>query len=191
MFQIQISGQNADVFTPYNAEFVRRIKNAGGRWNGSSKCWTVPASAVDAVREIMRDVYGRDDVDAGDAVKVRLTFERRASGSYCEPLTIYGHTIAKAYGRDSGAKPGTGVFFVKGKPSSGGSAKNWLSYADEGSVVEIASVQRSLIEAEQLPDGVTMEIVNAETSTIDRDALTAEREKLMARIAEIDNALAE
>ena len=185
MFEVKNNGNTASIYTPYNAEFVRRVKNAGGRWDANEKCWAVPSSAVDAVREIMRDVYGRDDVDAGQTVKVRLTFEDRVHGDFCEPLTIYGHTISRAFGRDSGARAGEGVYFIKGCPISSGSVKNWTSSVEAGSIVEINDAQRSLVETETLPKDITVEIMPSSTE-IDADALNAERARLAARIAEID-----
>lgn len=177
----------ARIYTPYNATFVSRVKTAGGRWDADGKCWTVPADAVEVVRGILRDVYGMDDSPAQDAVRIRLTFAKRVA-EYGAAVTILGHTVSRAYGRDSGARPGDGVYYEAGKPTSGGSAKNWASVVAEGSVVVLAAVPRALLERGDLPDGVTAEIVPA-GPTIDRAALAAERERLAARIAEIDATL--
>ncbi len=52
----------AEVYTPYDAEFVCEIKTIGGaRWDKEKRCWTVSVDKVETVRKIMRDVYGEDD----------------------------------------------------------------------------------------------------------------------------------
>lgn len=178
----------ARVHTPYNADFVARIKTAGGRWDSAAKCWTVSADALDVVRAIMRDVYGMDDNPVRETARVRLTFEARVY-ECCASVTILGHTIARAFGRDSGARVGDGVYYEVGKPGSGGSVKNWISVVEAGSVVVLAAVPTALLDREDLPDGVTAEII--QPATIDRAALVAERERLTARIAEIDALLAD
>lgn len=60
------------LYTPYNAEFVERVKTAGGRWDADAKCWTVRTDALEIVRGIMRDVYGMDDSPARETVRVRF-----------------------------------------------------------------------------------------------------------------------
>ena len=87
--KIKISEGKANIFTPYNAEFVKRIKSIGGaKWNAGDKCWTVPAEAVDAARDIMMDVYGETDIpDGSEKMKLRITAlvdieELRAPVSY-------------------------------------------------------------------------------------------------------------
>lgn len=177
------SGDRINVYTPYNSDFVARVKNAGGRWDSETKCWSIPAEALEVVRAIMRDVYGIDDSNESRTVKVRLTFASEVY-EYCNPVTILGHTVSRAYGRDSGAKPGTGVYFEVGAPKSGGSVKNWTSVVEQGSIVVLSAVPTTLLDRATLPEGVTSEIISP--PAIDRVALSAERERLAQRIKEID-----
>ena len=185
--KIEINGTKALVYTPYNKDFVAQIKGIGNaRWDSAKRAWSVPAECVDQVREIMEAVYGESDVSGCRKVSVRLTFTKRVY-EYCEPVTILGKTIAKAWGRDSGARPGDDVVFVSGKPDSGGSAKNWLSVVPEDSVVVLHNVPEVKL-SEDLPAGVEMEIME---STVNRAALEEEKARLLARIAEIDKLLEE
>ena len=55
--------------------------------------------------------------------------------------------MARAYGRDSGAKIGEGVVFLEGGASSGGSVKNWYTTIKKGSVFEVRDVPRAKAEA--------------------------------------------
>ncbi len=191
-FDITVSGGIAKIVTPYNANFVAKIKMIGGaKWDAGSRCWTVPDTAEQAVRDVMRQVYGRDDLVEGETVSVRLTFAESCV-AVTGPVTIMGHTISRAYGRDSGARPGDDVSFVRGGCKSGGSVANWQSIVEADSVVILGKVSLSMYEAESksLPRGVTCEIIDS-TQMVNRASLEAEKARLLARIAEIDKMLAE
>ena len=190
--KIEISENSALVYTPYNADFVSRIKSSvgGAKWDGTKKAWRIPTTAVDAVRDIMRDIYGEtDEPESTEKVNVRLTFSRSYSRT-CAPITLLGKTVASAFGRDSGAKVGDGVTFVEGAPDSGGSMKNWQTVIPEGSVVVLYDVPKSIVTADRLPECVSFEIEERRPE-IERKDLLEERERLMKRIAEIDALLAE
>lgn len=186
--KIEVLNEKAYVITPYNADFIKAIKGIGGaRWNREHSAWEIPANSIEQAREIMRNVYGEDDLpDTSPRVEVRLSFTKDVTAC-CEAVTIYGKTVARAYGRDSGARPGEDVAFVTGKPTSGGSMKNWTSVVPEGCVVILHNVPEVLL-SQALPEGCTMERVNP--IEINRAALEAERAKLLARLSEIDTLLA-
>ena len=184
-FKITIENERAIIVTPYNADFVSRIKLMNGRWNASQRCWTVPQEAVEDVRSAMREIFGQDDQPVSDAADVVLRFDREISESRAA-VTLLGRTIARAFGRDTGAKPGDDVLFLKGSPKSDGSMKNWLTVIPEGCVVKCLHVPRAALENADLPKGVTVEIEDAH---IDRAALEAEKARLLARLEEIENLL--
>lgn len=185
-FEIKISDGKAAIYTPYNADFVSRIKLLGGRWNPAEKCWTVADFKVEDVRAAMRSIYGQDDRPVSETVDVILTFDKEYY-EYCGPVTILGRTIAAARGRDSGARMGDDVMFLEGEPESGGSVKKWRTVIPAGCVVKLPNLPKTATEECDLPDGVTMEIIG---QNIDREALLSEKEKLLARLAEIDALLA-
>lgn len=191
-FEITIAKGAAQIKTPYNADFVSKIRMVGGaKWDAEKRRWIVPETAVPAVREIMRDVYGRDDLIEGETISVRLTFAETLERTTTSVI-IMGHTISRAYGRDSGANPGDGVSFVQGECFSSGSARNWSSGVKGGSVVIIDKVPIALYEREKdnLPRGVTCEIVKNDYQKSYFE-LKDEKARLLARIAEIDKMLAE
>lgn len=186
-FEIKIENGKAQVFTPYNADFVSRIKLLGGRWNPTQKCWTVNENAVEDVRSAMRNIYGQDDNPVSETVEVILKFNEEIS-IWHGPVTILGRTIASASGRDSGARIGEDVMFLEGAPKSGGSVKNWRTEVPEGCVVKLMSLPKTALDECELPQEVTMEVVGEQ---IDREALKEEKEKLLARLAEINAILGE
>lgn len=185
-FTIKMVDNKAAVYTPYDPAFVSKIKLLGGRWNPAEKCWMVSDYAVDDVRRVMREVYGRDDQPVAETVDVQLVFDKDVD-ELRAPVALLGRIIASASGRDSGASVGADVLFVSGHPTSGGSVKNWRTVVHEGSVVRLPRLPKGAVENPDLPDGVRMEVLGGEA---DRAALEAEKAKLLARIAEIDALLA-
>lgn len=180
--KIEVKEDKAYVFTPYNPDFVKKVKGIGGaRWMSMDKCWRVPADTVDAVRDMMMDVYGESDItDDSEKVTVEIELEEGAS-EYRGPIVIFGKVIASAYGRDSGAKVGEDAVFVKGTPLSGGSMKNWTTIIPGGSIVRIRNVP-----VNALTDDYNYDIIE---ETIDRAALETEKERLLKRLAEIEELL--
>ena len=178
----------AKVFTPYNAEFVARVKNIGGRrWNSAERCWMVPESEIETVRGIMQDIFNEtDQVDDGERVTVKVTFLDDAKANRAS-VTLFGKTLARATGRDSGARVGDDVTLISGNIDSGGSMAHWITIIKEGTVLKVRNVPRAALERETNLN-VTVEIL--EDAGIDRAALVAEKEKLMARLNEIDKLLA-
>lgn len=180
----------AEVYTPYSAEFVAALKRqiGGARWNNSKKCWTVPEEALDAVREIIKSVYGYTDVeDAGRLCTVVLRTTDIVKGER-GPVSLFNRPVARAYGRDSGATVCDGVVFKEGAPESWGSVKWWYTVIPEGCVFEMHHVPEKAIEKESLsPDYEILSITPEEDDS--RKKLLEERERLLARLAEIDKEL--
>lgn len=184
--RINITENKASVYTPYNREFVTKIKTIGGaKWNGEA--WVIPVNAVDDCRKILKDVYGETDLpDTSEKLTVKVTLHRYLAEER-EPIVMFGHTIASAFSRDSGARVESGVRFVSGKPESGGSRKNWETYIPEGCVFIIEGVSKERFEQEKEKYKADFEVM--ENSVIDRASLLEEREKLLARISEIEKLL--
>lgn len=185
--RVNIDNDKAAVYTPYNRTFVQKIKTIGGaRWNGEA--WVIPANALDVCRNIMKDVYGETDLpDESEKITVKVTL-RETLAEEREPVVMFGHTIASAFGRDTGAKVADGVQFIDGQPTSGGSRSRWDTVVPDGSVFIIENVSRDKFNADREKYNADFEIV--EQAGIDRAALMEERERLLARIAEIDKLLA-
>jgi len=190
MLKISIDEGKANVYAPYHPAFVTRIKKLGGaKWDGTEKCWTVNVEMIPHVREIMAAVYGETDEEApAERVTIKLT-----AGSECyswhSPVTAFGKILSSASGRDSGARIGDDVAYIKGNARSGGSAKNWYSVVSDGAEIMLYNVPKILWDRylDKLAEGeefdYTAELVETK---IDVDALNAEKAKLLSRIAEID-----
>lgn len=184
------TGSNITVTAEYNSRFVAHAKDLGGKWE--SPCWVFDARDEQRVRDLCRDVYGTDGVTA-DLVTLRIEWMEDGAAP-CAPIGVHGRTIARAYGRDTGAKLGDGIVLLEGGFDSGGSQRNWKTTVDAGTVVLVrdfpAAAAKRLI-AKQKETDTRVYSIEEETPVVDRGALAAERERLLARIAEIDGLLSE
>lgn len=69
--RIHNNNGKVEIYTPYNKEFVQKIKGIGeARWNG--KCWIINEENLDVARKIMRDVFGYSDIEANETVSVEV-----------------------------------------------------------------------------------------------------------------------
>lgn len=100
MMEIKCSNGEAHVFTPYNKEFITRIKKIGGaRWNSSLSCWIVPENCIGMVREFMQEIYGFSDVSENETVNIKVIFNCTVEEK-CSSIIMFGKTIARAFDRD-------------------------------------------------------------------------------------------
>ena len=177
------------MYTPFSRDFIQRIHGIGSaKWNGEA--WTVNEDDAEAAKQFLREVYGEDGDTTGESYSVRIRVtSRMAKGK--GPVQVMGKILASARGRDSGAYPGPDVVcLTEGGISSGGSRANWTSVVDGGTEFFLRHVGKAM--AESSPEGVEVLSVELETGKmVDREALKSERDKLAARIEEIDRILAE
>jgi len=180
---------NIAIESPYNSEFVAKIKKAGGKWNAGNKTWETDERNLETVRSIMREVYGQDDLPQ-ELVTVKVTIGDKSINEWTAPVVIFGRSIASARGRDSGARVGDGVSFEAGGCDSGGSMKNWYTVVSAGSVFTVYDVPKLAVEQKLgwKDEYGTFEVIEADDPLA---ALKAEKEALLKRLAEIEELLSE
>ena len=188
LISITRSGSDISVASPFHPAFVSRAKELGGKWDAAAKVWTFDSRDEGDVRALCRAVYGTDGSPDTKLVDLRITFK---SGARAGQRAVYvcGREIARAWGRDSGAKLGDGVKLVQGRITSGGSMKNWATVVDAGSIFIVRDVPEAKARAEAEAcntDEFSIEVLPSAPAAVDVSALQAEREKLVARLAEID-----
>lgn len=189
--KIKVENEKAYVYTPFNKNFAKKMRAMNGNWNGSA--WVVNSMFVSAVREIMRNVYGYDDTDTDiQTVTLRIVFLENQS-AYHDGIRMFGKTIATAYSKNSGAKLGDDVALIKGSIYSGGSVKNWNTEIDRDTVINLYNVPVTMYEKEKdsyNPEEIKIEVVEDEDANGTAiSKLKEEKEKLLRRIAEIDEIL--
>lgn len=190
--KIETDGDMIDVYSPYNPDFVKKIKGIGGaKWEPSKKCWIVPEDAVDVVRGFMVDVYGYSDIKENETISLKITVNNEIA-CMCEDVMLFGKIVSHATGRDSGAKMGNDVSYISGAATSGGSEKHWKSVVEAGSVVMLSNVNKNIFEKYEKEYNekydITIEVLE---NKINKQKLLEEKERLVKRIEEIDRLLQE
>lgn len=188
---ITINDGRLAVASPYHPEFPPQAKALGGKWAGNQ--WVFDPRDEARVRDLCREIYGTDGSPVADTdlVTIRVTVMEG-----CElyedlgAIFLAGREIARAFGRDGGARLGEGVAFLEGKPDSGGSRKNWMTVIPGPATFEVRDLPRSA--AEKVLGDYKRGVQIALASEPDpRETLMAERERLLRRLAEIDALLDE
>lgn len=186
--EVKIRDDKAMLYTPYNPEFVKRIKKfSDARWNSGEKCWTIDESNLDAARVIMKEIYGYADNEINEKVTLKIHVKESVSKKHGDVI-LFGKILSHATGRDSGARSGSDVAYIHGSAYSGGSAKNLESVVSEDSEILLHNVNKNLYEEylENPQEEYEIEVV---TDSIDSAALKQEKERLLKRIKEIDHLL--
>lgn len=188
MINIKCCDGEAKIFTPYNKEFITNIKTIGAaKWNPREGCWVVPESSVDLVRDFMLKIYGYSDISDNEQVDIRVTFNKEYYEER-ESIYLFGKVIARAFGRDSGAKIGNDVTLLDGRVYSGGSIKYWTTNIEAGTKMIIRNVSKKLLEEYDFEDETFLSIEKLETAP-NKKKLIEEKNQLLKRITEIDKQL--
>lgn len=186
---ITVKDEIANIYVPYNKEFISEIKNIGSaKWNPNEKCWTVPEEYIDNVREMMVHIYGYSDISKNETVKVTVKFLEGVAETK-DSVKIFGKDVSKATSRDSGARVGENVVLVSGKIESGGSRVYWESQVEEGTIFSLSKVNKNVFDKEKNNPPYKIEILDVEDEVERKSELIAEKEKLLSRISEIDKIL--
>lgn len=174
--------RTVEVFSEYNSYFVEGARNLGGKWR--NECWVFDIREEDDVKKLCMEAYGEDGVNV-DQVDVEIVFKDEFYAPK-GPIDVFGRTIARAFGRDSGAKLGDGVKLIEGEFYSSGSMKNWRTEAKDGTIVLIRDVSKFLVEQNDNPQiEANIVSINSTKKTDEKESLLAELYKIRAREDEI------
>ena len=188
---IQVQNGLVQVRTPMNTYFVQKAKKLAGRWDPRIAAWVFDARIEGKVRTLCMECYGNDGATFLELVNIRITYLTGVEA--CKgPVTIFGRIIGSAKARYSGVTLGSGVVLEEGKITSSGSHANWTTAVASGTVVLLFDVPKALVLAGG-PKFVEVKIVEPGQSIVgDQTAeLASERDRLMARVAQIDALLTE
>jgi len=126
----------------YNDWLVDSCRKLGGKWDAEASTWVFSPIVEQEVDELDR-LFNEDlmviDIEALDDIV-----------SYTSSVTFMGYTVARAFGRSSGAKIGAKVKQLDGSISSGGSAKNWFTLVKKGSRFRL-EISKNLLAERELP----------------------------------------
>lgn len=147
--KLTVVDDKVKVVTPYNKEFVNKARNLRGNWKDGA--WWFDDSIIEYVSDVMNEIFGTTGEIPFEnctlLVKNFSDFGNRTS------VVLFGRTIARAFGRDSGAKLGDGIIFIDGKYNSGGSVKNWGTVVDNATF-EIHNFPLPMTEREDVQEAI-------------------------------------
>lgn len=174
------------VESEYNPAFVQAARRLGGKWE--SPFWSFDVRDEADVRALCLECYGTDGLTAVELVDLQVTIPEDVSeiGGRQDSIYLFGRVIARAWGRDSGAKLGNGIVIKQGGFSSGGSVKNWITAVQDGTVFIMRDVPKSLVDTH---DNKAFIVEVIAKQSVSKENLNAEKELLIKRLAEIENLL--
>ncbi|MFN3802464.1 FlxA-like family protein [Belliella pelovolcani] len=180
--KLEIIGDKVKVITPYHADFVNSCRRLRGRF--SEGAWWFDDSVLEYVREAMMDFFNTTGEISFE--EVSLLVKNYSEYGDRAPVTLFGRIIAKAFGRDSGARLGDDIVLIKGEINSGGSVKRWSTRVMEATF----EIQRFPKPATELPE-VKKAIEEGWVELIERkkkrpaEDIQAEIDQLEERIAQL------
>ena len=174
--EVREEGDRIQIQAPYDRKAVEGFKRLGGKWDSSAKIWVLGTRERNEVLELLGTVYGwvpphvSTDMILVEIEAKKLIQERQ------DGVRVAGRTIARARGRDSGARLGDDVRQVSGNSArSGGSFKNWVTIIPEGARFRL---ELPLLAAEDI-DRREWDVTYGEIVQSDAPA-TSPREELAA-----------
>lgn len=168
------------VQSSYNAEFVKAAKMLHGRW--SKPFWVFPEENEPEVKELLMRIYGENG-DEQERVEIIVDISEMNGKS----IDLDGMVLATRYSRDTAVRLADNVILIAGGfPESGGSAAHPRVNPDEGTKVRVKDVPMGLYE--RVKDMPCVELKDA--AELHEAKLLAEKERLLARLAEIEAELA-
>lgn len=148
--QLIIADDKLKVYTPYNAKFVEKARNLRGSWK--SIYWEFDDSVIDYVREALLEIYGTTGEKPYE--NCTLIIKDFSSSKYHGPVELFGRGVARAFGRDSGAKLLEGIVFISGSYNSGGSVKNWSTVVSNATF-EMQNFPLPQTETKEVQDAIS------------------------------------
>ncbi len=163
---------------PFNADLAPAARDIGGWWVASAKVWRFDLRDESRVRNLCREIYGSDGSpeESGDVVTVQIQANLHSEDG---KVMFAGRRVAERKGRDDRVRLASGTVLVAGSfPGAGGSMRYPSIAAGDDVVLEIRDLPRSALRNER-----DYKIVG---ESIDREVLVAERNRLTARLQEIN-----
>lgn len=173
------------VSSPVNPDFVKGAKRLGGKWSGDTKAWLFDVRDRGRVEDLLATCYGYSAAASGELATVRIVLDEDNAGD--KEVYFAGRSICSRRYRDVPVKTADNVVVIDGEfPASAGSMR--YPAVIRGSRTVTIEVRDVPVEALAAEKELRFERIDADTQA-QREALIAERERLIARLAEIDEAL--
>lgn len=173
--------------TPYNRDFVSRVKTLHATWNASEKAWDVPEAAEQGLLSILKDIFGYDPAsDTGETVTVQYNAEAlRTVEGRRDYIAFGGIEIARRRFRDGDVTLHSSTFVVEGAfDRSGGSMGHPRIESCEGVILQTTMSKQTFDSlSEEIKEKMT---IIAKKGNDRKKELEALREKLLKQLADVD-----
>lgn len=176
-------GGRLAVITPYNEDFIAGARRLRARWDGSVKAWTFDPRDSERVENLLHKVFGYVTNPSGEVATVRVSLNHDNAGE--KTVSFAGREICWRRYRDADVQLAPNVVIVEGNFWGRGGSMKYPAVIDNH-VEVVLEVRDVPIEALEIEEDIKYEKVSTEGALSVKQALTAEREKLVARLAEID-----
>lgn len=173
------------VRAPFNPDFVKAAKRLGGKWSGDTKAWLFDARDRGRVEDLLATCYGYSAAASGELATVRIVLDE--DNAYSKEVYFAGRSICSRRYRDAPVKTADNVVIIDGEFSASAGSMRYPAVI-QGSRTVTIEVRDVPVEALAAEKELRFERIDADTQA-QREALIAERERLIARLAEIDEAL--
>jgi len=186
---LTVNNGQVKVQTPYNAEFVTKAKNLGGKWDTLSKSWIFNESVLDYVKEILIQIYGVTGETTYETCT--LIVKNYSAEIMNNAVVLFGCTIARASGRDTGVSLGDGIVWINGKKESGGSTKYWKTIVENATFeIQDFPIERTKFQDVQkaIAEG-WVEIKGAAAQKRSREEIESEIADLKEKLAKLEEEL--
>lgn len=187
MQMIEKTDKCLKLHTPYNAEFISKLKAyipySDRKWDKEEKVWVVDIDCITTINELLYDYFGY--TENTNIINVKLTAKTHIEKE--DAITVAGKSLIYVKGRDSGAYVSSDAIFVKGTINSSGSMRHPTAMIEEGSVFEI-KIPDTAIPMINTEDW-DIETVSPLLSTSEAQELLKEKHALLERLNEIETLL--
>lgn len=186
--KIKIEDGKIYVKSEYNKAFINKARYLQGKWE--SPYWVFPEDNREEVKELLLDTYGEADILEDEeqqkvTVEIDLELYTDTKGANNE-LRLDNILLASRTSRNSYVKLADNVMVIQGGfEESGGSRANPALCPEDNTILRVKNVPLPIYEKVKDEDGIRL------ISDVDIIALAKEKDRLLARIAEIDNMLNE
>ena len=184
--QLMVNDKILSVKVEKNIEFISKAKTLGGKWSFITKSWDFDVRNEVLIRQVVLDIFGTDGHFSPEKVSIRAAFKSQVKSK--GPITLGGKIIAVASGNSGTPKLGPNVILESGSFESGGSYANWKTLSIDA-VVLIHDFPKNVAEGliKKYPSMVS--IIETSKTLIDLSQIISERDRLQARLIEIEKIL--
>lgn len=185
---IELKNENGKLYitSPYNKSFIAQMRGLGGSWDADRKAWVIAESKKESVNAILKNIYGYSS-EATAIISVQYKggdFENLNSDDYgCVKIGAF--VAARRPSRDARVIF-YNTFIVEGEMQSSGGSARWPKVECPDNLILQSDIPQFIYDSLPEDKKALLTIIDAGNK---KESLISEKEKLLARLAEIEEEL--